>query len=104
MSELVVGEHHAVANEAVFPNFYEFTNESMRLHFGPRANLYAFLDFGKRAYKHVVTDSAAVKIGGLHYRHIITKIDVYNADLKTLALSYGGSLGSRKPAKTSKKK
>lgn len=30
--------------------------------------------------------------------------DIYNADLKTLALSYGNSLGSRKPAKTSKKK
>jgi len=88
-SEWVVDEHRTVADETIFADGYEFTNECMTLHACARANADPALDFDKGADKHAVAQCATIEIDGLNQCDILAELNVDDAVLVDSGFAHG---------------
>ncbi len=77
----VVDEHHAVTDEAIIADAYEFANERVGLDTSASANANSFLDFHKGTNKGIVTKLAFVEIYWLYDGHAIAKLHISDFSL-----------------------
>src|SRR5688572_8863736 len=85
--ECVVSEHHAMSDEAIFPDLDQLAHHGMRLHASTIANDDTLLDFDKWTDKAIVADPALVEIDGIDDRHSGAERNVSDlrlADVRTI--------------------
>lgn len=80
LGKRIVHELGAVRNEAVVPQFHEFTDKCVGLYPAPIPNNNAFLDFHERAHEALVPNLAVIDIGRLDNRNVGTKTNVADRD------------------------
>jgi len=59
-SKKIIDKHYSVGNNAVFTDFYQLTDEAMRLHAGSLAYDDPSLDFYKRSDKTAIINNAII--------------------------------------------
>ena len=86
VENVIIDEHHAMTDKAVFADRHQFADEGMGLHPGARADHHAFLDFRKRPDKAVIADPAAVNVARLDDLDPRAEFDVAHAGLMHVGL------------------
>jgi len=73
-------------DKAVVPDRDQLANKCMRLDTAPLPDLYALLNFDKRADERVVIDLATIEVHRLHNGDVLPEFDIDDSDGAKLRL------------------
>jgi len=93
-SEWVVDEHGSMTDEAIFADGHKFTNESVRLDAGSRANRDAALDFNEGADEHLICQCATIEIDWFDQCDSLAKLNIDDAVLVDFGFAHMGGVGN----------